>query len=114
MAVHPTHRAVDVAQRQDRVVLAQDVRVSSRALGIDRSNVSEEEACGVDVVHQHLIDEEALQLTKIRLFRIRLIARPSADPAAESIGQRSSNIAPGNDCARRRDTRTATASCRAS
>src|SRR5580704_2059581 len=97
IAVHPTDRAVDVAQRQDRVILTQNVVVSPRALGIDRSNVSEEEACGVDVVHQHLVDEEAVQLTKIGLLRIRLIAQASADPASEPIGQGSSNIAPAND-----------------
>src|ERR1700691_5487579 len=96
VALNPPHLTLEVAQRQDHVVLGQDVRVSSRALGIDGSNVSEEKTRGVDVVHQDLIDHETLELAKIGLFGIGLIACAMADPGSESIGQRSSNIAAGD------------------
>src|ERR1700752_170329 len=84
-------------QRQDRVVLAHDAMISTRSLRIDRSNISKQKTRGVDVVHQYLIDQESRELTKIRLFRIGLITRALADPAAESIVERNSNIAPGDD-----------------
>src|ERR1700733_8515413 len=92
------HRPIGVPQRQDHVVFAGDVRVSSRALGIDRNNVSEQEARGVDVVHQDLVDHEALQLTKIGLLRIWLIAPAMAHPGSESVSERGSDIPEGNEC----------------